>query len=95
MTDDTDKCIMQNNLAELWALLHFIMPTLFDNMDQFSEWFSKDLENFAEGSQELNKEQLKRLHSILSPFMLRRVKSDVASRPIDSTRVCIISLDGL
>eukprot|EP00210_Caulerpa_lentillifera_P005439 g5201.t1 len=70
---------IQNNLAELWALLHFIMPTLFDSMEQFSEWFSKDLENFVEGSQELNKEQLKRLHSILSPFMLRRVKSDVAS----------------
>ena len=87
--------VLQNNLAELWALLHFIMPTLFDNMDQFSEWFSKDLENFAEGSQELNKEQLKRLHSILSPFMLRRVKSDVASSPINFAGVCISMGDGL
>ncbi|CAD7705356.1 unnamed protein product, partial [Ostreobium quekettii] len=69
---------IQNNLAELWALLHFIMPTLFDSMEHFNEWFSKGLEGYAEGSQELNKEQLKRLHTILSPFMLRRVKADVA-----------------
>lgn len=32
---------IQNNMAELWALLHFIMPTLFDSHDQFNEWFSK------------------------------------------------------
>lgn len=32
---------IQNNLAELWALLHFIMPQLFDSQDSFNEWFSK------------------------------------------------------
>jgi DNA helicase INO80 len=32
---------IQNNMAELWALLHFIMPTLFDSHEQFNEWFSK------------------------------------------------------
>ena len=34
--------------SQLWALLHFIMPTLFDSHDEFNEWFSKDIENFAE-----------------------------------------------
>ncbi|KAG0489569.1 hypothetical protein HPP92_006432 [Vanilla planifolia] len=34
---------IQNNMAELWALLHFIMPTLFDSHEQFNEWFSKEL----------------------------------------------------
>ena len=24
------------------------MPTLFDSHDEFNEWFSKDIENFAE-----------------------------------------------
>jgi len=24
------------------------MPTLFDSNDEFNEWFSKDIENFAE-----------------------------------------------
>jgi hypothetical protein len=32
---------VQNSMAELWALLHFIMPQLFDSQDQFSEWFAK------------------------------------------------------
>lgn len=32
---------IQNNMAELWSLLHFIMPTLFDSHEQFNEWFSK------------------------------------------------------
>lgn len=32
---------IQNNLGELWALLHFIMPQLFDSLDAFNEWFSK------------------------------------------------------
>lgn len=32
---------IQNNMAELWALLHFIMPTLFDSHEQFNEWFSR------------------------------------------------------
>ena len=31
-------------MAELWALLHFIMPTLFDSHEQFQEWFAKDIE---------------------------------------------------
>lgn len=39
---------IQNSMAELWALLHFIMPTLFDNHEEFSEWFSKDIEGQAE-----------------------------------------------
>jgi SNF2 family DNA or RNA helicase len=35
-------------MAALWALLHFIMPTLFDSHDEFNEWFSKDIESHAE-----------------------------------------------
>ena len=31
-------------MAELWALLHFIMPKLFDSHEHFQEWFSKDIE---------------------------------------------------
>jgi SNF2 family DNA or RNA helicase len=39
---------IQNSMAELWALLHFIMPTLFDSHEEFNEWFSKDIESHAE-----------------------------------------------
>ena len=64
--------------SELWALLHFIMPSLFDSHDEFNEWFSKDIENAAENKgSKLNEHQLRRLHMILKPFMLRRVKRHV------------------
>ncbi|KAF2474219.1 helicase SWR1 [Lindgomyces ingoldianus] len=68
---------IQNNMQELWALLHFIMPSLFDSHDEFSEWFSKDIESHAQSNTKLNEDQLKRLHMILKPFMLRRIKKHV------------------
>lgn len=69
---------IQNNMAELWALLHFIMPELFDSHEQFQEWFSKDIEAQASNDKHvLNQHQLQRLHAILKPFMLRRIKKDV------------------
>eukprot|EP01022_Parablepharisma_sp_SALTPOND_P011756 TRINITY_DN149_c0_g2_i1.p1 TRINITY_DN149_c0_g2~~TRINITY_DN149_c0_g2_i1.p1 ORF type:complete len:1444 (+),score=199.37 TRINITY_DN149_c0_g2_i1:629-4960(+) len=68
---------IQNSMAELWALLHFIMPKLFDNHEQFQEWFSKDIEANSQKDTELNTRQLSRLHAVLKPFMLRRVKKDV------------------
>eukprot|EP01017_Pseudomicrothorax_dubius_P009245 TRINITY_DN13107_c0_g1_i1.p1 TRINITY_DN13107_c0_g1~~TRINITY_DN13107_c0_g1_i1.p1 ORF type:complete len:997 (-),score=305.63 TRINITY_DN13107_c0_g1_i1:149-3079(-) len=71
---------IQNTMAELWALLHFIMPTLFDSHEQFQEWFSKDIEAQSQvESSLLNESQLRRLHALLKPFMLRRVKKDVES----------------
>ena len=69
---------IQNSMAELWALLHFIMPDLFDSHDQFQEWFSKDIEAQCQNDEgEINKRHLERLHKVLKPFMLRRVKKDV------------------
>lgn len=70
---------IQNSMQELWALLHFIMPSLFDSHDEFSEWFSKDIENHAQSNTQLNEQQLARLHMILKPFMLRRLKKHVQS----------------
>ncbi|XP_019455806.1 PREDICTED: DNA helicase INO80-like isoform X1 [Lupinus angustifolius] len=80
---------VQNNMAELWALLHFIMPTLFDSHEQFNEWFSRGIENHAEHGGTLNEHQLNRLHSILKPFMLRRVKKDVVSELTTKTEVTV------
>lgn len=68
---------IQNGMNELWALLHFIMPNLFDSLEQFKEWFSKDIESGSDDKKKLNQVQLNRLHAILKPFMLRRVKKDV------------------
>ena len=56
---------------------HFIMPTLFDSHEQFAEWFSKGVEGSVTNGKELNEHQLARLHAVLKPFMLRRLKTDV------------------
>ncbi|KAK1318380.1 DNA helicase INO80 [Acorus calamus] len=80
---------IQNNMAELWALLHFIMPTLFDSHEQFNEWFSKGIESHAEHGGTLNEHQLNRLHAVLKPFMLRRVKKDVITEMTAKTEVTV------
>jgi len=62
---------LQNNLRELWALLNFLMPDVFGDADEFDAWFS-----LSDESRKQN--VIKRLHTVLRPFMLRRVKKDVA-----------------
>jgi SWI/SNF-related matrix-associated actin-dependent regulator of chromatin subfamily A member 5 len=62
---------LQNNLRELWALLNFLMPAIFGNAEQFDAWFSLSDESGKENV-------IKKLHTVLRPFMLRRVKRDVA-----------------
>jgi chromatin-remodeling ATPase INO80 len=79
--------IVAKTTLELWALLHFIMPSLFDSHDEFNEWFSKDIESAAENKgSKLNERQLRRLHMILKPFMLRRVKRNVQNELSDKVR---------
>lgn len=31
---------LQNDLTELWSLLHFLMPKIFNSFDDFNEWFN-------------------------------------------------------
>ncbi|ORY27879.1 SNF2 family N-terminal domain-domain-containing protein [Naematelia encephala] len=82
---------IQNSMHELWALLHFIMPSLFDSHEEFSEWFSKDIENAAGGvGGSLQPEQLRRLHMILKPFMLRRVKKHVQKELGDKIEIDLL-----
>jgi len=73
---------LQNNLAELWSLLHFILPDVFSNLEQFQSWFdfsSNVNPDQSQVEQEAEKRQrvVQKLHSILRPFLLRRIKSDV------------------
>lgn len=83
---------IQNNMAELWALLHFIMPTFFDSHEEFNDWFSKDIESHAENKETsaLNEQQIQRLHSILKPFMLRRIKKDVIHEMVSKEEVEVL-----
>lgn len=61
---------LQNNLKELWALLHFLAPRLFDDAASFDTWFDT-----ASGQQDA--EVMSNIHKMLSPLMIRRLKVDV------------------
>lgn len=61
---------LQNNLHELWALLNFLLPEVFNASDQFDQWFNTDDDTARDNV-------VKRLHTVLQPFLLRRVKADV------------------
>ncbi|GMI36818.1 hypothetical protein TeGR_g3260 [Tetraparma gracilis] len=64
---------LQNNLHELWALLNFILPDIFSSADQFDEWF-----DLGSNDDDAKKDMISTLHKVLRPFMLRRLKVDVA-----------------
>ena len=37
---------LQNNLTELWSLLNFLLPEVFNNLEVFESWFDiKELES--------------------------------------------------
>lgn len=62
---------LQNNLHELWALLSFLLPDIFSSAEDFDELM-------VAKTPEEEHEALGKLHAILRPFMLRRLKSEVA-----------------
>lgn len=64
---------LQNNLHELWALLNFLLPDIFTSSDQFDDWFNLEIDDA-----DAKKEMISQLHKVLRPFMLRRLKADVA-----------------
>lgn len=59
---------IQNNLFEIWSLLHFINPSQFDNLIEFESQFS-DKEN---------PDTIEKLQEVLRPFIFRRKKNDVS-----------------
>lgn len=58
---------LQNNLEELFHLLNFLSPSRFNDLQGF-------LNEFADIAKE---EQVKKLHDMLGPHLLRRLKADV------------------
>ena len=73
---------LQNSIPELWALLNFLLPRIFNSVKNFEEWFNAPFANTGERV-DLNEEEkyliIKRLHKVLRPFLLRRLKKDVES----------------
>ncbi len=79
---------LMNDLSELWSLLNFLLPSIFNSATTFDQWFSAPFASFsgASGNDDQNQNLLSneervliihRLHELLRPFMLRRVKSEV------------------
>ena len=53
------------------------MPHVFESHRDFKEWFSNPLTGMVEGSADYNDQLIQRLHKVLRPFLLRRLKSEV------------------
>ncbi|CAG8479578.1 8736_t:CDS:10 [Ambispora gerdemannii] len=79
---------LQNNLMELWSLLYFLMPQGvsqampigFANQKEFQEWFSHPVDKMLENDEEMSDETrdaVSKLHTVLRPYLLRRLKADV------------------
>ncbi|KAI9639277.1 SNF2 family N-terminal domain-containing protein [Dioszegia hungarica] len=81
---------LQNNLMELWSLLYFLMPhgvaeeatavVGFANHRDFVEWFSNPMDKAVESGDVLDEQALatvSKLHTLLRPFILRRLKAEV------------------
>jgi len=78
---------LQNSLPELWALLNFLLPSVFNSVETFDQWFNKPFAQFGTAASDGDTEEvvnteerlliIQRLHELLRPFMLRRIKADV------------------
>lgn len=67
---------LQNDLHELWSLLEFMMPDLFETGDV-------DLKKLLNAE---DRDLISRMKSILGPFILRRLKSDVMQQLVPKTQ---------
>jgi superfamily II DNA or RNA helicase len=63
---------VENNLGELWALFDVLNPGLLGDELAFVRWYRKPIEQLRD------EERLIALKDLVSPYILRRVKRDVA-----------------
>lgn len=70
---------LQNNQHELFSLLNFILPNIFDDSSKFEEWFSSIEKN---DDTKLTEDDLfiivNQLHNVLRPFIFRRTTAEVS-----------------
>ncbi|OQS05794.1 hypothetical protein THRCLA_02106 [Thraustotheca clavata] len=88
---------LQNNLSELWSLLNFLLPDVFDDLALFESWFSSG--NHTGTGDILSKQDLldnhkksqvvSKLHEILRPFVLRRLKNQVVKDVPSKTELVV------
>ena len=76
---------VENSLAELWSIFDFIMPDYLFGFKYFKEHYAVPI---IRGDSEQSKQSLQR---IVSPFILRRMKSDVLTELPDKTETVLLS----
>lgn len=91
---------IQNTLDELWSLLNFVNPQIFDDLSVFQSWFGfKDIGQKTVGAsneesillEERKNQTVTKLHEILRPFLLRRIKVDVLSEMPPKKEIIVYS----
>ena len=92
-------------MEELWSLLNFLLPHIFNSAQNFEQWFNSPFA-FTQHSNKRgpkigsdlifiapNEEEqlliINRLHKVLRPFILRRLKQDVESELPDKVEVVL------
>ena len=63
---------MENHLGELWSLFYFLMPGFLGSQDVFNKHYRHPIEKKAD------QHKRQKLVNRIKPFMLRRLKPDVA-----------------
>jgi ATP-dependent DNA helicase len=86
---------IQNSLEELWSLLNFCSPLIFDDLEVFQSWF--DFKNIGQDtkvedilSTEEQNRIVTKMHEILRPFLLRRIKSETLGDKLPPKREIVI-----
>ncbi|CAL9775744.1 unnamed protein product [Musa acuminata subsp. burmannicoides] len=82
---------IQNSLQELWALLNFLLPSIFNSVQNFEEWFNAPFADKCEVTLTDEEELLiiRRLHQVIRPFLLRRKKDEVEKYLPGKTQVIL------
>ncbi|VEU21052.1 DEKNAAC101981 [Brettanomyces naardenensis] len=81
---------LQNNIIELWSLLYFLMPSSksnqvmpegFADLMNFQQWFGRPVDKIIQGGglgdDKETRQTVDKLHQVLRPYLLRRLKRDV------------------
>lgn len=76
---------IENTLTELWSIFDFILPGYLHNQSQFQNYFEWPI------TRDQNEDRMTRLRHMISPFLLRRMKSDVLQelpQKIETRSIC-------
>lgn len=79
---------VENSLADLWCLFDFFQPGLLGSLREFSATFRKQIELKGDGHEEL----VEVLRSQIEPWVLRRMKQDVAELPPKKEEPCLLPM---